>query len=122
MTKKETQTLDNIPDTKIRAAKPTNDINEHDTILPHSFEDPKKDENAGKIGSIPAVDRKLHQEEAAKKAEKPRFIDDVKAFLDPAKHPGPPDEAYNTRHPRDDVNAPNGGAKGVAPDAAYQTN
>ena len=117
----------------IRApTNPTNDINQHDAAVNAasliSSATPKED-NTGKIGHVPAVQRKLdHQEAAAAASErsqggntKPRLIDDIKDFLDPKKHPGPPDTAYNTRHGHDDINAPNGGASGVAPDKAYQS-
>ena len=103
------------------ASAPTNDINKHEASLPEVLRAPQHD-NSGKIGHVPEVERKLQMEEAAKNARgtKPRFMDDVKAFLDPKNHPGPSDEAYNTNQQRTDVNAPNGGAKGVAPDAAYR--
>ena len=111
----------------IRApTNPTNDINQHDAAVNAasliSSATPKED-NTGKIGHVPAVQRKLDQAAASERSQgtKPRLIDDIKDFLDPKKHPGPPDTAYNTRHGRDDINAPNGGASGVAPDKAYQS-
>ena len=116
------------PNTEIRApANPTNDINQHDAAVQAasllSSANSSNEDTTGKIGHIPAVQRKLDQAEASERSQgtKPRLIDDIKNFLDPKKHPGPPDEAYNTRHRRDDVNAPNGGASGVAPDKAYQS-
>ena len=121
------QTSNMAPNTesKIWAPVPSNDINQHDAAVQAaaaiSSATPKVD-NSGKIGHIPAVQRKLEQEQASERSQgtKPRLIDDVRNFLDPKKHPGAPDNEYNTFHRHNDINAPNGGARGVAPDSAYQ--
>jgi hypothetical protein len=74
----------------------------------------------------------LEEEEAAKapvitdgndneiRQKKKSCMSRIKDFLNPTTHPGPSDEMYNSRHKRDDIIAPNGGASGVAPDKAYQ--
>jgi len=102
------------------------------------FDAPNKDENSGRIGYIPSIERKIHfqqmkegesmnkknsinnENDPDEHIEPRSLMDDIRGCLDPTKHTVPSDDMYNTRHEHDDVIAPNGGASGVAPDAAYR--
>lgn len=63
-------------------------------------------------GEVPKIAKNID-------STKPHFVDQIRAFFDPDKHPGAPDTDYSPQHQHSDI-APGAGAKGVAPDAAYQ--